>query len=292
MEQYIADALPADQVAFDGIRLSVLRSNLKEESFQTLAAGEAVEAEWDPAEVHDLSTGGEFGFLVRGAFLTAEADSTDISGAVPFDSNAFTSHIDGVAAAKVRRNFHEKLKARRKRTTVENDCTGARGSAQRTALTNCARLATAAAGAASNGSTAKLSEYFKSSSSQTRTTVAGIFRSIATECDSTTSGISEQYCTDVLDSCVPADSVLAYTLPSQDLMVSCPLYFQQLDALTQGCHQQDQATTTLHETTHLRQIRGTNDYGYGYQAIQQLSAAQSLNNADTYAQFANGTRCF
>lgn len=277
--------MTANQIAFDGVRLSVLRSNLGEESFQTLAAGETVESEWDPAQVHDLSPGGDFGFLVRGSFLTAEADSTEISGAVPFDSNTVTAHVDGAAAAKVRRAFHEQVK----RTQVQSDCTGSKGSAQRTALSNCARLATAAASAASSASASKLNEYFKSSTQQTRSTVASVFRSVATECGSTTSGVSDQYCTDVLSSC--GSNVLAYTVPSQSLMVSCPLYFSGLTALTTGCHNQDQATTTLHETTHLTQIRGTQDYGYGYQAIQQLSSSQNLNNADTYALFANGTYC-
>jgi deuterolysin len=55
------------------------------------------------------------------------------------------------------------------------------------------------------------------------------------------------------------------------------------------CHADDQPFVTLHEITHLRQIKGTDDYGvYGYQAVRRLSAAQNLNHADTYALFANG----
>lgn len=193
---------------------------MNETSFQTLAAGETVEAEWDPAEVHDLSTGGDFEFLVRGSFLTADADTNDVTGVVPFDSNSLVSHVDGTAAAKVRRSFHENMAAKFKRSNLQGDCTGSKGNAQRTALTNCQKLATAAAEAASNGSAAKVSEYFKSSSQDTRATVAGIFKKIAKECGSTTSGIAEQYCTDTLDSC--ESQVLAYTVPSQNIMVSCP----------------------------------------------------------------------
>ncbi|KAG8156725.1 hypothetical protein KVR01_013330 [Diaporthe batatas] len=271
----------ADQVAFDGVRLQLQTSNVAEDAFQTLAAGESVEAEFDPAEVHDLSTGGDFDFLVRGTFLTASADSTSIDGAVPFDSNVLANHVDGVAAAKVRRDFHENLK----RTQVQSDCTGTRGTAQRTALSNCASLAQKAAAAATNGSADKLTEYFKSSTSATRSTVAGVFNKVATECGSTTSGVSTQYCTDTLGYC--SSNVLAYTIPSRSLMVSCDLYFSALTALSTQCHAQDQATTTLHETTHLTQIKGTQDNGYGYQAIQGLSSAQSLNNADSYALYAN-----
>lgn len=259
---------------------------MAEDAFQTLAAGESVEAEFDPAEVHDLSTGGDFDFLVRGTFLTASADSTSIDGSVPFDSNVLKNHVDGVAAAKVRRDFHANIE---KRTQLQSDCTGSDGTAQRTALTNCASLAKKAADAATNGSAAKLTEYFKSSTSATRSTVAGVFNKVATECGSTTSGASTQYCTDVLDNC--QSQVLAYTVPSRSLMVSCPLYFSALTGLSSQCHDQDQATTTLHETTHLTEIKGTQDNGYGYAAIQGLSSSQSLNNADSYALFANGMFC-
>jgi deuterolysin len=41
--------------------------------------------------------------------------------------------------------------------------------------------------------------------------------------------------------------------------------------------------------THLRQVKGTSDYGgYGYQFVRSLSAAQNLNHADTYTLFAQG----
>lgn len=272
---------------FDGIRLTVQQTNLAEDSFQTLAAGESTEVEWDPAEVHDMSSGGDFHFLVRGSFQTAPLNSTEITGVIPYDSNLLYSHVDGKAASKVRRDFHERLSAKMKRTELQSDCTGSNGQAQRTALSNCRSLAANAANAAANGSAQKMTEYFKSSTSSTRSTVTAVFNAIASECGSTTSGVSTQYCTDVLDSC--GSNVLAYTLPSQSLMVSCPLYFNQLSALATRCHQQDQASTTLHETTHLRQIKGTQDYGYGYSSVQSLSSAQNLNNADTYTLFANGT---
>lgn len=282
------DNEPADQVVFDGLRLSVQNTNISENAFQTLKAGETVDVEWDPAEVHDLSTGGDFDFVVRGSFLTAEPGTTDITGAVSYDSGAVANHVDGAAAAKVRRDWQENIRRRLKRTDVATDCTGARGQAQLKALQNCQSISAAAAEAALNGSAAKMNEYFKSSTQATRSTVAGVFKAIAEECGSTTSGISDQYCTDQLGYCEPADSVLAYTLPSQNVMVSCPLYFNELPDLESRCHGQDQATTTLHEATHLRQIRGTNDYGYGYSAIQQLTTRQALDNADTYTLFANG----
>lgn len=45
-------------------------------------------------------------------------------------------------------------------------------------------------------------------------------------------------------------NVLAYTLPSLNVIANCDIYYSYLPALTGTCHSQDQATTTLHELTH------------------------------------------
>lgn len=83
--------------------------------------------------------------------------------------------------------------------------------------------------------------------------------------------------------------MLAYTYPSTSQMVNCPLFFSGLTALSRTCHAQDQATTVLHEMTHLSQVKGTTDYGgYGYNFVRSLTAAQNLNHADTYTLFAQG----
>ena len=85
--------------------------------------------------------------------------------------------------------------------------------------------------------------------------------------------------------------MLAYTLPSKNYIVNCPLFFSDLPALTSECHEQDQASTTLHEMAHAPGVfsPGTEDLGYGYQAATALSASQALDNADSYALFSNGT---
>lgn len=115
-------------MAFDGVRLQLQTTNLNEDSFQVIAAGETVETEWDPAQVHDLSAGGSFDFVAAGSFLTAAIDSTDLSGAVSYSSNTLVSQVEGTAAAEVRREFHENAK----RTAVQSDCTGT----QRTSTTS------------------------------------------------------------------------------------------------------------------------------------------------------------
>lgn len=237
---------------------------------------------FDVAEVHDLAAGGSFDILSEGAFPYAEADSLDIAGAAAYITNKITATVDGTQAAEARERFLAK------RSIVQSDCSGSRLTATRTALSNCRTLALAAQSAAASGSASKFQEYYKSTAASTRSTVAAVFGRVATECGSTSSGVARYYCSDVYGACDPG--VLAYTLPSQSYMVNCPLYFSDLSALSRTCHDQDQATTTLHEMTHLSQIKGTTDQNgaYGYAAVRALTAAQNLNHADTYTLYAQG----
>uniref|UniRef100_L2GK12 Neutral protease 2 n=1 Tax=Colletotrichum fructicola (strain Nara gc5) TaxID=1213859 RepID=L2GK12_COLFN len=222
-----------NKVEFDGVRLLMATSGLTEEAFQVIGAGESVEVEFDAAELHDLSTAGEIDIVSSGAFSYAEADSTELAGTIPFSSNSVHTAVNGEEAAAVRARFLAKR-------TVN-------------AISRCRSLAVAASSAAASGPAARMTEYFKSSTTATRNTVATVFSRIASECGSTTSGVSRQYCTDVYPAC--SNGVIAYTL--------------------------------LHEMTHLTQIRGTSDYGgYGYNFVRSLSASQNLNHADTYTLFA------
>ncbi|KAI1841910.1 hypothetical protein JX265_013078 [Neoarthrinium moseri] len=267
----------SSKIPFDGIRLRVSTAALDEDAFRTISAGEVIEAEFDIAHMHDLSAGGVFEVVTNGALSYAEAGSTEIAGIVPFSSNTLSAQVDGVQARAVRSAFLKK------RTAVQADCTGSKKSAVTAALSNCQSWATQAQSAATAGT--RLTEYFKSSSSSVKSTVSGVFQKMASECGSTTSGASKTYCSDVYQSC--SSGVLAYTLPSGSYIAYCNLYFTALDAVTRTCHEQDQAGTTVHETTHLTQIKGTQDYGvYGYSAVRSLSASQNLNHADTYALYA------
>jgi len=261
-----------------------MTSNLDDSAFQPLDPGSSLTTTWDIAQVHDLSSGGPVSVAASGFIPYATGNSTVLSPKpLPFSSNTLTATIDGAAAALVRRQFH----ALAERQAVQSDCTGTKLTATRTALSECQQLAAAASQAASSGDAAKMTEYFKSSSSQTCSTVAAVFGRVAAECGSGGSGVSKLYCSDVYRSC--SSGVLAYTLPSQSYMVNCNLYYSALSSLSRTCHDQDQATTTLHETTHLSQIAGTTDQGgcYGYSCVKSLSAAQNLKHADTYALFAN-----
>jgi deuterolysin len=255
-----------------------LTSGLSSDDFVTLAAGETKVVTVETAALHTLNDGGDFDVFAKGLLPYAEESSTELVGALNYESEKLTMSIDGAQAATV-------AKALTRRTAVGSSCTGSKLSAIRTALSNCARLATSAATSAAAGT--KLDTYFKSTSSSTKSTVAARLRAVSSDCSSSSSKTTTN-CNDPYQGC--ASNVLAYTVPSANFITYCPIFFSQLPALASTCHGQDQATTVLHEETHAPGVYspGTDDLGYGYSAATRLSTSQALNNADSFALYANG----
>lgn len=217
----------------------------------------------------------------------ALGNSTELSGsAVAFKSNDLKMKVDGAAVAQIKKALPTKSLAQR--TELQSGCTSAEKSTTTKALAGCARMARAAAQAAKSGSESKFNEYFRSTSSSTRSTVAARLTAVAAECDSLSSGPTKYYCSDPYGYCEP--NVLAYTIPSTDEIVNCPIYYSALNLLTNTCHDQDQTTTTLHEMTHApgTYSPGTDDFAYGYSASIALSSSKAVLNADSYALYANG----
>jgi len=278
----------AGKVPFLGIRKRVKTTELSQDAFTSIEAGQTIEVKVDMATVHDLSTGGSFKVAAYGAVPFAEAGSTALvpGQALTYNSNELEVNVDGAAAAKVERAIPP-LESLDKRTVVQSDCTGSQRQNVLSALQYCNQLANAASSAATSGSASKFQEYFKTTSSSTRRTVAARLSAVAQECSSSTSGATTQYCSDVYNAC--DSNTLAYTQPSNDVVVNCPLYFSYLPVISQSCHAQDMATTTLHEYTHAPGVYspGTEDNAYGYDASIQLSSSQAVLNADTYALYAN-----
>lgn len=273
---------PAAKAPFTGILRAIRRTNLTASAFLPLAAGATFETTIDAASVYDLSNG-TYSFVSQGAIPYAPAGSTILSGsAIPFTSNTLTLSVDGAAAALVPRAVPLEPRAK-----VQSDCTGSQLSITTTALSNCARFAQAAAGAALTGSTARFQEYFKNTDTTTRVTVAMRLSAIATQCASTDSGVVAYYCTDTRGYCKP--DVVAYTLPTSNIIVNCPQYYAALPDVATACHGQDRGTTTLHEMSHASGVYSprTEDTGYGYAAATALTAELALLNADSYAYFAN-----
>jgi deuterolysin len=258
--------------------------SLSEDVFKPIMAGQTIEVEVELAELYKLSSSGKYDVSAAGAIPYAELNSTALTGsALAFNSNTLSVDVDANEAAKIE-SAVSKLS---KRTTIQSDCSGTRLTAVRSALSNCQRLATAAATAATSGSASKFQEYFKTTSSSVRSTVAARLRAVAADCGATTSGKTRTYCTDIYGGC--SSGVLAYTLPSNNYIAYCPLFFSDLSGLSGQCHDQDQATTVLHEETHAPAVYspGTEDNGYGYSAATRLSSSAAVGNADSYALYAN-----
>ncbi|KAG9231551.1 putative neutral protease 2 like protein [Amylocarpus encephaloides] len=281
---FVSDASDA-AVEFKGVYRTVQYSALTASDFKLLKAGETFTTTINSAAVHDLSTG-TYTFVAEGAVPFAAEGSTELSGtAVTFKSNDLKISVDGAETAKVARAFPAMTLA--ERTVLQSGCSSSQRAATTAALSRCVSLSRAASTAASSGSATKFSEYFKSTSSSVRSTVAARLTAVANQCASLTSGATRYYCTDVYGYC--GSNVLAYTIPSQNIIVNCPLYYSALRSLTSTCHAQDQTTTTLHEMTHAPGVYspGTGDNGYGYAAATSLSSARAVANADSYALFAN-----
>lgn len=248
-----------------------------------IAAGETVEVEWDAAQWHDLGAGGAFDIATTGSLQYANEGSNTIVGQVVYSSDTIQAKVDGTQAAEVFSAF--KIAQHEKRVTVQNDCSGSR----KTAVTNAISKAKSYAQSASSAATAgtRLNQYFHSTSSSTKSTVASVFDKTASQFSSSTSGAVKLYCTDVGNWCT--DGVVAYTQPGgSEYIVLCDYWFQ-FPASSTACHAADQPYVLVHEATHLVAVKGTDDVCYGYEGcVTSISASQSLNNADSYALYSNG----
>ncbi|CAH0058870.1 unnamed protein product [Clonostachys solani] len=267
------------ELAFGGIHLTIAYDMLEDSAFQDIDAGQTAEVTFDVGQIRDLSSGGTFDISATGSIPFANQGSNTLVGVFPYVSNKIQADVDGQQAGRSR------LVLDQKRTIVKPDCVGTNLTVVRAALRNCASLAQTATQAASFGPDARMLKYYKAVDKATRGVVAGVFEKVKNECLTFDSGVSSLYCSDRFNSC--AEGVLAYTVAQASYMVYCNLYLTRLPLNSQSCNGQSQSNTIVHEVTHLSQIKGTNDYGgYGIASVQNLTAAQNINHADTYALFA------
>ena len=253
------------------------------DAFTTIGAGKSVDSTFDLAAVTDMKAGGNFEVITEGAFPVATAGTATLSGAkIFYQSNKLSINVDATKVA----NVAPAIKIINKRTTVSR-CSGTELSALDRALSDAANLASAAANAALYGNAAKFNEYFRATDSQTRQTVSNRLAGVAAQARGTTGGGTTYYCDDVSNYCSP--NVLAYTIPSQNIIANCKIYYSYLPHLTSTCHAQDQVTTSIHEFTHAPATYspGTADNAYGYAASTALSTRLAVLNADTYALYSN-----
>ncbi|KAL8938349.1 MAG: hypothetical protein Q9211_003249 [Gyalolechia sp. 1 TL-2023] len=186
-------------VTFNGILARVKTSDLTEDAFATLAPGATLESTFELAALNDLSAGGDFEVVTEGAVPLAKAGSTDLAEAkLVFRSNTLKISVDGAAAASV-----SPAVVTGAERTILTSCSGANGDSLRNALSRAATLSNNAANAAASGSATKFQEYFKTTATTTRNTVAARFRAVAREAGSTTGGATRYYCNDPYGYCSP-----------------------------------------------------------------------------------------
>ncbi|KAI2472651.1 Deuterolysin metalloprotease family-domain-containing protein [Annulohypoxylon bovei var. microspora] len=276
------------EAQFKGIHASIRHDALRTEHFRFLKASESVSANISAAAVHEFINSGTYTFTATGSMPVALAGSTELSGpAVIFQSNSVSLYVDAQeAVAAPKALSFSRLEAR---TNVQDGCNATELAASTTALENCVTLALAAAADAKDPSSTRFVEYFKTNSSETRQIVADRLTAVSKECSTTNSGPSEYFCYDYYSFCYADGPLNAYTKWDFDFVIMCPLFYDTLPPLPQGCHRQDQATTTIHEMTHCEDVYSphTNDYAYAYNESTALSPEFALLNADNYSLFAN-----
>lgn len=275
----MSNALPGQQISSLGIQPIIDPAALQEENFQVLSGGESIELDWDVAEDHDLSVGGDFNITSSGILSYAELNSTVLSGTVRYESNVVQASVDGEQAASVFTVFADK------RASIQSDCQGGQRDQTRWSLGWCRRMALYAEKVSRSGPADRMNFFFKSSDAATRKRVGDNFHKIAVECGSPVTGVARVFCSDRHSFCRP--EYIAYAYGSD--IVNCPLFFR-LPTNNKECRANTQATTAIHEASHLSQILGTSDYNgcYGIDCIRRLSREQNLNHADTYSFFAQG----
>jgi deuterolysin len=105
------------KVPFEGIRIHLQTSALSVEDFLILEAGEKKDLKIEAAAIHDLSNGGNFDVFTNGVLPYANANSTELVGALKYESNKLSISVDGNEAAAVRKPLV-------KRAIIETGCTG------------------------------------------------------------------------------------------------------------------------------------------------------------------------
>ncbi|KAH6846048.1 neutral protease 2-like protein [Alternaria alternata] len=257
------------RVPFEGVTIQLDPSALSADDFLMLESKGKREFAVETGAFRDLSSGGSFDVFANGVLPYANGTSTELVGALRYDSNRLSISVDGTKAAAARESLA-------KRTIVDSGCTGDRLTNLRTALSNCQKLASGAATAAAAGDS-RLGTFFKSTSTSVRNQVSARMSAVAQDCGTSSPGTT---------------SIVAYTLPTLNSITYCPIFFTNTIPITTGCKTFDRGTTILHETTHASSVYSpsTQDLAYGYDASVKLSTEQALNNADSYTLFANYVR--
>lgn len=257
-------------------------TKLTSDAVTNLVAGASYEDEFDIALNNDLSEGGTVTIYSEGYVNLVTNGS--VSGTMPYSSNELTIDIDPKQAKTV-----SKARPMGKARTITT-CSPDRQAIVDTVLANTVKLANAAADAATSGDAAQFNYYFKTTASEARERVSARLRGVAREAGSTSDNIN-YYCTDPWPeqgNC--KENFLAYAWAQYSMIANCELYYTLLTTeLPTVCEGQDEATTAVHEFTHLPAVYNppTSDFKYSDEALL-LGSEQALENADNYAMYVTG----
>ena len=168
---------PETELEFNGIRQRLALNNLTADALTTIPAGESLVDEFDIASTLDITDSGPI-IIHTSGFVPITTDS-EITSHLPYTSNTLTIIIDAAKAATVPKALS--ISPPLHRRTRLSDCDNNQAGIMRAAFDNAMRMSVTAANEAWIGSAARLEEYFKSSSQETRSLVANRLAYIAAE---------------------------------------------------------------------------------------------------------------
>ncbi|KAF2206331.1 hypothetical protein CERZMDRAFT_103453 [Cercospora zeae-maydis SCOH1-5] len=287
-----------NKVPSNGLRLVFNRYKLSPTHFLKLEPGEVRQVEFDIAETYRLqdSPHGIHEVSAEGYFLYAELNSTQTIGRIPYASNKLVLQIDQEQAAVVYEQANPDYRDRdlRKRSIIDkNHCSSSQAYTIAQGQRYVTNWAQKAANAVSTGYPPQLfNAYWKSKVyiDEIKTCYTGIANEaagiggdkITIACRDTGTG----------DSCAGEageDPPLAFAREYDSLMVLCPPYWD-APIIVNTCSpdQSSQVETLMHELTHFQNVCGhtCDDLAYGRAASKGLPYSDAVDNADTYALFA------
>jgi deuterolysin len=248
-----------------------------------LKAGESYNTEIDAAAVHDLSDGAHT-FYASGSIPYAEAGSTTLTGkSIAFKSNTITATVDGAAARRVRKEVSFV-----KRAIIADDCSINQKKIIDNTHQNCAQISGDAAIRVESPPNFEplFRKFFKDNddNADAHDLVFDPFLAVSHECSGFGRNTTTTHCKDILKQC--KDNILTYSIPSENFIVKCPLFFTL--PIRQSCNGQDMTTTTIHQMLLLPSVASPvlQEIANGVEAAEALDANSTLNNADSYALFA------
>ncbi|KIM23540.1 hypothetical protein M408DRAFT_253075 [Serendipita vermifera MAFF 305830] len=270
-------------VPFTGIQVQLSMTDLTEDSFVVIPAGQSVTATHTNIgplyKFHGLGVG-SFSFAPRQDFQVASADSvvTDIADTLRVVVGS--SSVDVNVTTDVTKRDLELERDLEKRAKVTCS-TSSYSSFISASYTEGKALASLAANYISSRGTSDslFKAYFGATTSTKPYTV---FSTVASESSSTRT----LSCTDPYAVC--GNGVIAYTVTSTTNIYYCSIFYNEVTTSrlcsgTTVASRNIRGGTTLHELTHA--LSGTTDVGYGCSYDQSLatsSPTRAMSNADNY----------